>query len=102
MSRQCLPTLGFVVLHTPGVARAWQYEFPDGSSLLVTDAEGFDLPHPNGPYSIIHLSRRDELLDVVPLLLHPKDVYRFIRRQQRHFAWQRINEPLKSQSENRK
>ena len=86
--RHCLPTLGFVVFHTPGIARAWKYDFPDGSSLLATDLEGFDLPLPNGPFTVVKLSHRDELIEAAPLLLQPKDLYRYLRHMQRQFDWQ--------------
>ena len=92
VKRHLFPMLGFVVSHTPGIARAWRYEFPDGSSLLVTDLEGFDLPHPDGPYAVLYLSPRDELLEVVSELQRPKDVYRFVRRKQRLVAW-RLSPP---------
>lgn len=74
---------GFTVVHTPGISRAWRYEFPDGRFLLVTDVGGFDLPEQGGPYSAICLSRQDELVEFAPLLMKSKDLYRFIRRQQR-------------------
>lgn len=87
VTRRCLPELGFEVAHTPGIARAWRYEFPDGCSLLVTNAEGFDLPEPNGPFSVILLSHRDEMLEATPLLFRVRDLYRFVRKKQRHFDW---------------
>lgn len=89
--RQCLESLGFVVLHTPGLARAWSYEFSDGSSILVTDVAGYDLPESGGPYSVIWLSRREEIRKYVPAIFQAKYVYRFVLRLQRQFQFQLQN-----------
>ncbi|HWL07828.1 MAG TPA: hypothetical protein VNQ76_05470 [Planctomicrobium sp.] len=78
--------LGFTVEHTPGVSRAWRYDFTDRSYLLVTDVEGYDLPEPGGPYSATWLSARNELLEFIPELLQTKDLYRILRRGQRGTA----------------
>jgi hypothetical protein len=76
---------GFTIVHTPGISRAWRFDFSDGGCLLVTDVGGFDLPEPGGPYSATCLSRREELVEFVPLLRRTKDLHRYFRRWQRTF-----------------
>ncbi len=71
------PALGFSVLHMPGISRAWRFEFADGSYLLVTDLEGYDLPQAGGPYSAVWLSAQDELFEHTPMLSQTKDRYRY-------------------------
>jgi hypothetical protein len=75
--------MGFSVAQTPGVSRAWQYDFVDGSYLLITDVGGYDLPEPGGPYCGMHLSRRSELLEFVALLWRTSDLFRWFRHVQR-------------------
>jgi hypothetical protein len=55
--------VGFTVDHTPGVARAWRYEFAGGNYVLVTSLDGFDLPERGGPYSSMLLSASDQLIE---------------------------------------
>ena len=83
---------GFSLIHTPGIARAWRLELADQSHLIVTDIGGYDLPELGGPYSVLLLSQRDELVEYVPLLERTKDLYRFLKRQQR-----RIQNPISSE-----
>jgi hypothetical protein len=75
--------LGFRVFHVPGMSRAWQFEFNDGSYVLITDIGGFDLPEPGGPYAVMALSRSDEMLDLQPFLSSARDVFYWFRRMSR-------------------
>jgi len=75
--------LGFQVWHIPGVSRAWKREYSDGSFLLITDAGGYDLPEPTGPWSGIYLSHRDEFLELAPLARRMKEIIRWIRHTER-------------------
>lgn len=76
------PRLGFTLEHTPGVARAWRQDLDDGSYLLVTDVGGYELPHRNGPFSGLHLSPHDVLLDSAPWLPHAVDCLRWVGGRQ--------------------
>jgi hypothetical protein len=67
--------LGFEVFHSPGISRAWRYEFDDGRFLLVTDLGGYDLPEPGGPYSAILLSRSNEVLEMCEFLPTQDDMF---------------------------
>ena len=75
--------MGFEVWHVPGVSRAWRRELDDGSCVLATDVGRFDLPSEGGPYSGLHLSREQELLEFVPLLRRSKDLHRWLRHAER-------------------
>ena len=78
--------LGFQVWHIPGVSRAWKREYADGSFLLITDAGGYDLPEPKGPWSGIYLSRRDEFIELAPLARRMKEIIGWIRHTERLLA----------------
>jgi len=62
-----LAGLGFVVVHEPGISRAWRLDL-DGGYLLVTDVGGYDLPEAGGAASAYRFTRRDELEEFVELL----------------------------------
>ncbi len=72
--------LGFETWHTPGVSRAWRYEFADGSYLLVTDLGGYDLPLPGGPYAGLCLSSRDEPIASATCLCGTHELLGWMRR----------------------
>lgn len=79
--------MGFVLNHTPGIARAWRRELPTGDYLLVTNVEGYDLPEQGGPYSACYFSVRDECIEFVALLPSAKHLVNWVfhaeRRSQR-------------------
>lgn len=75
--------LGFQVWHIPGVSRAWKREYSDGSFLLITDAGGYDLPEPTGPWSGMYLSRRDEFIESAPFAHRMKEIVGWIRHTER-------------------
>ncbi len=79
-------TLGFHVWHIPGVSRAWRREFADGSFLLVTDSGGYDLPEPQGPWSGMFLSGRDEFIELAPPARRMQQIVRWIRHTERLFV----------------
>ena len=81
--------MGFEESHSPGVSRAWRYQFADGSFVLVTDVGGYDLPPLRGPYSGMHLSAQLELLDIAPLVRSTRDLYRWLRHRQRKQRFER-------------
>lgn len=69
---------GFTIWHTPGVSRAWRYDFAGGSYVLVTGLDGFDLPEWGGPYSAMLFSSTDELIEYQEYLSSTKQfVYWF-------------------------
>jgi hypothetical protein len=80
--------MGFSVAQTPGVSRAWQHDLIDGSYVLVTDVGGYDLPAPGGPFSGMHLSRRNELLEFVALLWRTSELFRWFRHVQRKVCFE--------------
>jgi hypothetical protein len=81
--------MGFAVFCVPGISRAWQYELEDGSYLLVTDIGGYDFPPPGGPYSCMHLSRRNELLEFAALLWRTGELFQWLRHVQRKALFER-------------
>lgn len=80
--------MGFVLHHTPGIARAWRRELPSGDYLLVTNVEGYDLPEIGGPYSASYFTVHDECIEFVPLLSSAKLLVKWVlhiqRRSQRN------------------
>ncbi|QDT56902.1 hypothetical protein Pan44_49640 [Caulifigura coniformis] len=69
--------------HIPGISRGWRREFPDGSWLLVTNVDGFDLPDPGGPYVATYLTRQDEPLHHADYLADPRELIRWVHRMNR-------------------
>ena len=54
--------LGFELHHTPGVARAWRRGLGCGY-VLVTNADGFELPEVCGPYVAFRFAGDDRPLE---------------------------------------
>jgi hypothetical protein len=77
---------GFYVWHCPGISRAWRLDLDDGSFVLVTDLDGFDLPYPGGPFSGCFLSSADELIEAEPELCGSRELIDWFRHITRLFA----------------
>jgi predicted Fe-S protein YdhL (DUF1289 family) len=67
------------VWHVPGVSRAWCRDYPDGAYVLVTDAPGYDLPDPGGPYAVYYLTANSAVVESVPLLPQPNSLVHWLR-----------------------
>lgn len=52
--------LGFRPWSVGGVSRAWRKFRRDGGHTLVTDAGGYDLPHPDGPFLVWSFDRSND------------------------------------------
>ena len=78
--------LGFQVWHIPGVSRSWKREYADGSFLMITDAGGYDLPEPKGPWTGMYFSRRDEFIESAPFADRMKEIVGWIRHTERLLA----------------
>ena len=70
--------LGYEVFSVPGVSRAWRREFADRSYLIVTDLGGYGLPEPGGPYSAMYFSSADRLIESIPELTDPHQLYHWV------------------------
>jgi hypothetical protein len=71
--------LGFELWHSPGISRAWRSDLPDGSVLLVTDPEGYDLPPLAGPYVVLRVATDEQLLEN-RRLARPRQLWRWRSR----------------------
>lgn len=85
---------GFQVWHVPGISRAWRFEFMDGSFLLVTNLEGFDLPEPGGPYSATMLSMQNDLIEFHAWLRTTQDIFSWFRHATRLQAHRSSRVPM--------
>lgn len=74
--------LGFEIHHTPGISRAWRREL-EGGCLLVTNAEGFDLPDPIGPFRGFCWSDAGDSVDPRPPFATFQELALWVRRLER-------------------
>lgn len=77
---------GFTIWHTPGVSRAWRYDFAGGNYILVTGLDGFDLPEWGGPYAAMLFSPTDEMVEFQEYLKTTRQFVNWFRRVPRMLA----------------